>query len=379
MSAPLVKGWCPGAYRPMMSGDGLVVRVRPWLGHLDATQVLGLCDAAERFGNGTIDLTSRANLQVRGVSEADHPALIETFQKLNLLDTDPAIEARRNIAVTPDWQEGDLTQKLGLALLGVLRHLPALPAKMGFAIDTGHIGQLATCSADFRFELSDDGALILRADGARLGKTVTIETATEELTNLMTWFVETGGVKAGRMHRHLSQTPLPREWLELPPRKQGQQASPGEYAMGRVLGAPFGQLVAPSLARVMQDCKAKAMRPMQGRLFVLLGACDMPAPDFVTKPNDPMLSVHACPGAPYCPQAEVSTRDIAQALAPKLPEGCSLHVSGCAKGCAHPHAADVTLVGANGQFNLVRDGTPWDEPRQSALTAKMVHQQIERV
>ena len=31
MSAPQVKGWCPGAHRPMMSGDGLVVRIRPRL------------------------------------------------------------------------------------------------------------------------------------------------------------------------------------------------------------------------------------------------------------------------------------------------------------------------------------------------------------
>ncbi len=27
-----VKGWCPGALRPMESGDGLVVRVRPRAG-----------------------------------------------------------------------------------------------------------------------------------------------------------------------------------------------------------------------------------------------------------------------------------------------------------------------------------------------------------
>ena len=27
-----VKGWCPGALQPMPSGDGLLVRVRPWCG-----------------------------------------------------------------------------------------------------------------------------------------------------------------------------------------------------------------------------------------------------------------------------------------------------------------------------------------------------------
>ena len=69
MSALAIKGWCPGALRPMLSGDGLVVRVRPYGGRLDATQAAGLADLAERYGNGLIDVTSRANLQIRGVSE----------------------------------------------------------------------------------------------------------------------------------------------------------------------------------------------------------------------------------------------------------------------------------------------------------------------
>ena len=36
MSAAAIKGWCPGALRPMQSGDGLVVRVRPFGGRLEA-------------------------------------------------------------------------------------------------------------------------------------------------------------------------------------------------------------------------------------------------------------------------------------------------------------------------------------------------------
>ena len=37
-SAPKVYGWCPGALRPMMSGDGLVVRIRAPLGRLTSEQ-----------------------------------------------------------------------------------------------------------------------------------------------------------------------------------------------------------------------------------------------------------------------------------------------------------------------------------------------------
>ncbi|MFD1160183.1 hypothetical protein [Roseovarius aestuarii] len=379
MSAPLVKGWCPGAYRPMMSGDGLVVRVRPWLGQLNADQVIGLCELSDQFGNGTIDLTSRANLQIRGVSETDHPALIDALQGLNLLEADPELEARRNIILTSDRQGGDLTHQLGLALLNTLKDLPELPAKMGFAIDTGLHSQLSGCSADFRFELSADGALILRADGAPCGKVISSESAMEELSKLMSWFVESGGKLNGRMSRHIRHTALPQEWQSCAPRVAGPKPTPGTTPLGPVFGAPFGQLNPRALSKLMNDSNATAMRPMPDRLFLLLDGNDASSPDFVTRPDDPTLSVHACPGAPFCPQAEAPTRDIARALASKLPDGTSLHVSGCAKGCALPRTADLTLVGANGRFNLVSEGTPWDEPSQSGLTPEMIHQQIERL
>ncbi|MEO0991185.1 MAG: cobalamin biosynthesis protein CobG, partial [Pseudomonadota bacterium] len=64
MSEPDVRGWCPGAHRPMASGDGLVVRVRPPLGELSVTQALGLADLAGRFGHDELELTNRANLQI---------------------------------------------------------------------------------------------------------------------------------------------------------------------------------------------------------------------------------------------------------------------------------------------------------------------------
>ena len=57
-----IKGWCPGGVRPMPSGDGLLVRVRPWCGAFAREQAIGLADIAETLGNGHIDLTRRANL-----------------------------------------------------------------------------------------------------------------------------------------------------------------------------------------------------------------------------------------------------------------------------------------------------------------------------
>ena len=101
MRAFAVKGWCPGAWRPMPSGDGLIVRIRPHGGRLSSAQATGLAELSDRFGNGLIDLTSRANLQLRGISDHGHEPLIRGLAQLDLLDADAGAESRRNVVVTP--------------------------------------------------------------------------------------------------------------------------------------------------------------------------------------------------------------------------------------------------------------------------------------
>ena len=71
-----IQGWCPGALRPMPSGDGLVVRIRPPLGRLTQAQGQGIAELAARYAQPLLDLTSRANLQLRGIAEAHYPALL---------------------------------------------------------------------------------------------------------------------------------------------------------------------------------------------------------------------------------------------------------------------------------------------------------------
>ena len=80
---------------------------------------------------------------------------------------------------------------------------------------------------------------------------------------------------------------------------------------------------------------------------------------------DPRLAVVACPGAPECSSASVRTHAAAAALIPLFvggAPGLRLHLSGCEKGCAHPHAAPFTLVGRAGRFDLVFDATAVARP-----------------
>lgn len=269
MTRPAAKGWCPGAYKPMMSGDGLVVRVRPVMARLTQAQVLGLCEAAEQYGSGLIDLTSRANLQIRGVAEADHAAVLAALNALDLLPDDPALESRRNILIPPLWQDGDDTHRIASELVARLGELPDLPPKMGHAIDLQGAPQLTDKSADFRIEHDTNGDLILRADGASRGRAVTVETAVEALLEMAQWFVDTNGPARRRMAAHVPLTPLPAEWQAVLPAAAQKSPSPGDTATGAMFGVAFGQIEAAQMTHLVKATKAEAMRVTPWRLFLL--------------------------------------------------------------------------------------------------------------
>lgn len=360
---PAAKGWCPGAYRPMESGDGLIVRVRPVLARLDRRQVEGLCEAALAFGSGIIDLTSRANLQLRGVRPGTHQPLIDALWSLDLLDGDPALESRRNVIVAPLWRAGDETERLARALIGRLAELPDLPAKFGFAIDAGPAPVLGGASADIRIEHGAAGGLILRADGTPAGFPVGRGDAVDAVLALARWFAKTAD-NVGRMARHPGLAEVTGTERPAPP---APLPGPGPTPLGPAWGVAFGQIDAEALRSLMQDSGAEALRVTPGRCLIAEGGQRVPAGGFLDRPDDPLLAVDACPGAPFCASATVETRALARRLAPVA--GGSLHVSGCAKGCARPRAAAVTLVGRDGRYDLVKTGAAWDAPARTGLGA----------
>ncbi|RDW13471.1 precorrin-3B synthase, partial [Paracoccus thiocyanatus] len=133
-----VKGWCPGALRPMQSGDGLVLRIRPRNGRLLPEQAQAIADLAWTHGNGLMDLTSRANLQLRGLRPAGHAAAIAVLTGIGLIDRDAAAEARRNVVLSPfaalDGAAWHLAQAIAQAMTAP--DAPQVPGKFGFAVDT---------------------------------------------------------------------------------------------------------------------------------------------------------------------------------------------------------------------------------------------------
>ena len=154
-----VKGWCPGALRPMPTGDGLLVRVRISAGRLSLDQAEALASCARDCGNGTIEVSSRGNLQLRGVAEAKLSELQARLAAERLIDADPATERVRNIVASPlsdvDPQAFlDVTPIVAAleARLAIDENLRALPGKFGFVIDAGGRWPLGDVEADVRFE-----------------------------------------------------------------------------------------------------------------------------------------------------------------------------------------------------------------------------------
>ena len=366
MTATVIKGWCPGAHTPMRSGDGLILRIRPRLGRLSRDQALGLCALAERYGNGFITLTNRANLQIRGVTPEHYDDMLVHLTGLDLVDANPELEARRNLMLTPFRAPGDLAESLGEQLLKILPDLPDLPAKFGFSIDCGPVPVLARDPADIRIERSALGGLMLRADGCAAGRAATPDTAIALLAELARWFADRPDRKARRMVQAAGD--LPASWQIVAPAPALPAPQPGPRPEGLLLGVPFGNLRAASLVHLLEASPAEQVVVTPWRMILLPGVSTYRATGFIDAPGAPLLRASACPGAPFCPAATVDTRDLATALACRI--GGDIHVSGCAKGCANPRPAAITLVGRDGAFDLVKQGRSWDEPVRRGLTPR---------
>lgn len=381
MTAPVIQGWCPGALRPMMSGDGLVVRVRPRGGRLTAEQAKGIAALAAAHGNGLLDLSNRANLQIRGVTEASHAALIDGLRALGCLDESAEGEARRNIITSPFWDEGDATQVVYKALEATLLANDALelPGKFGFSIDLTPLNALCSSAADIRIE-AGTGGIIVRGEGFATGALAANAAGAALLAvDLSHWFIATGHIQdgRGRMATLFAGLSPEERHARLPAAFQAARCSAldsappqiGAYDMGYLLGFAFGQMTAETLASLaaMGD-----LRLTPWRMIMIEGLKAAPTlPGLITDRKDPLLRVLACTGTPGCLQALGPTRALAAELAPHVPPHKTLHVSGCAKGCARPGPADYTLVATPNGYAPLHNATAAARPQTTHSAADL--------
>jgi precorrin-3B synthase len=141
------------------------------------------------------------------------------------------------------------------------------------------------------------------------------------------------------------------------------------FALG--IGLPYGSMPADkiiSLAKSALTLGTAEIRLAPGRAMLFVGQpADTNLPlqttaatlGFVTSPTDPRTRIAACPGTPACASGRIATRNIAETIAAENADilDFTLHISGCAKGCAHPGPAALTIVGGENGAGLVVNAT----------------------
>ncbi|RUZ44762.1 precorrin-3B synthase, partial [Mesorhizobium sp. M7A.F.Ca.CA.004.05.2.1] len=143
------------------------------------------------------------------------------------------------------------------------------------------------------------------------------------------------------------------------------------HATALGIALPYGSMPADKLIALAQHAlslNTTEIRLAPGRALLFLGqppAANQPlqhtatALGFVTAPTDPRTRIAACPGTPACASGRIATREIAETIAAENADilDFTLHISGCAKGCAHPGPTALAIVGGENGAGLVVNAT----------------------
>lgn len=157
---------CPGSLRLHAADDGALARVRLPGGVLTVRQAAALAAAARDLGDGELHLTSRGNVQLRGLADGCGADLAALLDAAGLLPS-PGHERVRNIVASPlsglDGRgEGDVRPWLTAldAALCASEAARALSGRFLFALDDGR-GDVAGLDADVTVRAAAGGRAVL--------------------------------------------------------------------------------------------------------------------------------------------------------------------------------------------------------------------------
>ena len=404
------RGVCPGLSAPMPTGDGLLVRLMP-TGAMSLAAFAGLCAAAREHGNGVIEVTARGSVQVRGLNAASAPRFADAIAALKIATAD-GIPVLSNALAGLDPEE--LLDAAGLAAdlrraLGETSLPSRLAPKVSVAIDGGGTLDLDEVAADVRLRaelLNDHVGLRVSVGGNGAGAiplgVVTPAHGVEVAVRLLEVIARHGRDARARdvlasegvtpfqsaLSNFLVTPARPRESgdPELDSRLRGNERRSEPIGMHRPrdgslacgIGLAFGHADAPSLERLTEaagGAGASGVRAAAGRALMIIGLTADTAPvlvadaaqlGFVIRADDPRRYIVACAGAPICSSAHLAARAVAPLVAEiagtQLDAAFNVHISGCAKGCAHAGPAALTVIGSPGGCALIANGSKHDAP-----------------
>lgn len=379
------RGWCPSVWAPMESGDGLIVRVRAVQGRLVSARLRALAAAAATFGNGLIELTRRANLQLRGASSASLAELQTELLRLDL--TEPKREDEREVELS----------LLVCPLSGLDARCPPLEAMAG---------QLATVLSSFPIRRGPGEKFLVALTGGsdtfervHADILVILHEQHPERAELRVAAGEPGSPAASLGACRVADAPRAVQVLLavarqptgemrrmrdvvrshglgglralLEPLEFDDSSMPGAWPASCLgfhsglrswlgFSLPFGSATAEdwqAIADMAERFGAGELRVTPTRAVLLPDVREadlehltelLGQRGFSVGERAPALQLVACSGAPRCRSAHGETRRLAAMLAELASQGleqnATLHVSGCEKSCAWGGAADITLV-----------------------------------
>ncbi|MFJ4606518.1 precorrin-3B synthase [Pseudomonas atacamensis] len=395
MSTALRPSACPGLLRIVQALDGGICRIKLDGGSISADQADAVAAAAEAFASGAIEATNRGNLQIRGIG-AQSAALIERLLAAGLGPKNAAGDDVRNLMLSPaagiDRQMLVDTRPLAGQILDTLQSHPRfheLSAKFAVQLDGGEALAMLEHPHDLWLSAFERDGEVLWAFGLAgcpidrpLGA-VTQDNAHALVVAVLELFLDLARPEQTRMRHLLDELPRLafleslRERVSLKAISNWQRPASADAlhigahqqnTQGRcyvVAVPPLGRLDpamlrgAAQLARQSGDGSLR-FTPWQSLLLPNVKATDtdnvleqLRALGLLTTDAEPLTRLIACTGADGCGKGLADTKQGARQLAPMLPAGLCVHLSGCSRSCAAAHCAPATLLAvAPGHYDL---------------------------
>jgi len=367
---------CPGALQVHQAADGALARIRLAGGMISAGQLESLAHAATEFGSSAMELTSRGNLQVRGIQDASR--LADAVSAAGLLPS-ATHERVRNIVASPlsgrSGGLGDVRAAVTELDTGLQNRpeLAGLPGRFWFGIDDGR-GDVSGLKPDVSTHLtSGDTAAVLisgRDTGVRVSAAVIVPT----LLNLAEQFVKIRGNcwRTYELNRDddllsgaglIADAPAGASWppIETPPVGWITQAD-GRITLGAAV--PLGILAARTAEFVAAIAAPVVITPWRSLLICDLdeGIADTAlrvlAPlGLIFDEHSPWLTISACTGSPGCAKSLTDVRSDAAAAVLAAEADAALlgtapaehrHFVGCERACGSPATGQVLVATTEG-------------------------------
>ncbi|MER7249221.1 precorrin-3B synthase [Kribbella sp. NPDC000426] len=343
---------CPGVLAVHQAADGGLARVRLPGGWLTAEQLDVLRVAAAGLGDGRLELTSRANVQIRGLDARGPRELSDRLFKSGLLPS-IAHERVRNILASPLSGLDDESRYDVLPLAGALDRalcdrpgLAELPGRFLFALDDGR-GDLADVRADVAVRALDERSAVLSLGnrGVRIGW--------GQVPDLMLAAAE-AFLEVRDQEWRIAEVPdgekriLARLGLtaDEPLDTSTTQVTAGVHGTAQVVTVPLGSLTQPQATALAAAAGTTGVRVTPWRSVVVeVGAAGLEEVGLVTEADSVWEGVTACAGRPGCAKALADVRADAVRLMPTFArDGRRVHWAGCARRCGKPSGGFVDVV-----------------------------------